>query len=51
MTRADATEFMALAGEAPIRVEYQLFGFEEANEALQAVGSDAVRGAAVLQMG
>jgi propanol-preferring alcohol dehydrogenase len=48
MTRADATEFMALAAEAGVRTAYETFPLEAANEALRAIASDAVRGAAVL---
>lgn len=50
MTRADAQEFMTLAGEASIRVEYEVFALEAANDALVAIATDAVQGAAVLQM-
>jgi propanol-preferring alcohol dehydrogenase len=50
MTRTDAQEFMDLAGEAGIRVEHQVFPLDEANDALLAVRTDAVRGAAVLQV-
>jgi propanol-preferring alcohol dehydrogenase len=48
MTRADAQEFMDLAGVAAVRVSYEVFPLEEANEALLAISTDAVRGAAVL---
>ena len=50
MTRADAHEFMELAATAGIRVEYEVFPLDAANDALAAIKSDAVRGAAVLQM-
>jgi propanol-preferring alcohol dehydrogenase len=50
MTRRDATEFMALAAEAGIRTSYEVFPLEAANDALLAIASDAVRGAAVLSM-
>jgi propanol-preferring alcohol dehydrogenase len=50
MTRADARELMDLAVEAGIRVEHEVFPLEAANDALMAVRSDAVRGAAVLQV-
>lgn len=50
MTRADAQEFMALADEAGIRSEFETFPLEAANDALAAIKSDAVRGAAVLQI-
>jgi alcohol dehydrogenase, propanol-preferring len=50
MTRRDASEFMALAVEAGIRTTYETFPLEAANEALLAIASDNVRGAAVLTM-
>ena len=48
MTRRDAEEFMALAGEAGVRAEIETFPLERANDALAAIAADAVRGAAVL---
>ena len=51
MTRLDAEEFMALAAEAGVRAEIEVFALERANEALDAIKRDAVRGAAVLQIG
>ena len=51
VTRADATEFMALAAQIPIRTETDLFALEDGNDALAAVASGRVRGAAVLTMG
>ena len=50
MTRQDAREFMAIAAEAGIRVSYDTYPLEDANDALAAIANDAVRGAAVLQM-
>lgn len=50
MTRRDATEFMAIAAEANIRVAYETYALEDANDALAAIASDDVRGAAVLRM-
>jgi propanol-preferring alcohol dehydrogenase len=50
MTRADAQEFMDLAAVAGVRVSYEVFPLEAANDALLAVATDAVRGAAVLQI-
>jgi propanol-preferring alcohol dehydrogenase len=50
MTRRDAEEFMALAAQAQVRVETEVFPLADANEALAAVAADAVRGAAVLQI-
>ena len=49
MTRRDAEEFMALAAEADVRAEVEVFALEDANAALAAIADDAVRGAAVLQ--
>ena len=50
MTRSDAEEFMALCAEAEIRAEYVVYPLEAANDALLAIASDAVRGAAVLEV-
>jgi len=50
MTRQDAHEFMTIAAEAGIRVSYDTYALEDANDALAAIAGDAVRGAAVLQM-
>jgi propanol-preferring alcohol dehydrogenase len=50
MTREDAREFMAIAAEAGIRVEYATYPLEQANDALAAIAGDSVRGAAVLTM-
>jgi alcohol dehydrogenase, propanol-preferring len=48
MTRRDAEEFMAIAAAAPVRAEFETFALEDAGDALLAIASDAVRGAAVL---
>jgi propanol-preferring alcohol dehydrogenase len=50
MTRADAQEFMDLAAVAGIQVSYEVFPLAAANDALAAIATDAVRGAAVLSM-
>lgn len=50
MTRRDAEEFMALAADADIRTTFETFPLEAANDALHAIASDAVRGAAVLDV-
>jgi propanol-preferring alcohol dehydrogenase len=50
MTRADAQEFMDLAAVAGVRVAYEVFPLEQANDALLAIATDAVRGAAVLEV-
>ena len=47
----DAQEFMDLAAVAGVRVAYEVFPLEAANDALLAIATDAVRGAAVLEMG
>jgi propanol-preferring alcohol dehydrogenase len=49
-TREDGHEFLKLAAEIPIRPQVQIFPLEEANQALNALKSDAIRGAAVLQI-
>jgi len=48
MTRRDSDEFMALAAEAGIRTSFETFPLAAANDALAAIASDGVRGAAVL---
>jgi len=48
-TRADGHAFLAEAARLPVRTHTQLFPLEQANEALQALKHDAIRGAAVLQ--
>jgi propanol-preferring alcohol dehydrogenase len=50
MTRRDAQEFMTIAAEADIRVAYETYALEDANDALAAIASDDIRGAAVLRM-
>jgi propanol-preferring alcohol dehydrogenase len=50
LTRADAQEFLALAPRVPVRTEVQLFPLSKANEALQALRTGQVKGAAVLVM-
>jgi propanol-preferring alcohol dehydrogenase len=50
MTRQDATEFMALAAEAGVRAQIELFPLTGANEALARLARDEVRGAAVLEV-
>jgi propanol-preferring alcohol dehydrogenase len=51
LTRADGEAFLRLAPEVPVRTEVELFPLELANEALDALRSGKVRGAAVLVMG
>jgi propanol-preferring alcohol dehydrogenase len=50
MTRADAQELMDLAATADVRVSYDVYPLDHANDALLAVATDAVRGAAVLEV-
>jgi propanol-preferring alcohol dehydrogenase len=49
-TRQDGHDFMKLAAQIPIHTETQVFPFAEANEALNALKHDGIRGAAVLKM-
>ena len=48
MTRADARDFLALAAEIGLKPRVTVFPLDQANEALLAVKSDAVDGAAVI---
>lgn len=48
-TREDGRDFLKLAAEIPVRTEVHIFPFEQANQALQALKHDGVRGAAVLR--
>ena len=49
-TRRDGEDFLKIAAEIPIRTEVREFPLEEANEALNALKNDAIRGAAVLRI-
>jgi propanol-preferring alcohol dehydrogenase len=49
-TRADATEFLKLAGEIPIRTHTVSMPLAEANRALQMLKHDELKGAAVLRI-
>jgi propanol-preferring alcohol dehydrogenase len=49
-TRNDGHDFLRLAAEIPIRTETQVFPLEAANQALNALKHDGIRGAAVLQI-
>ena len=49
-TRRDGEDFLRLAAEIPIRTEVREFPLAEANQALQALKHDAIRGAAVLRV-
>jgi len=48
MTRADARDFLALAAEIGVQPKVTVFPVDQANEALIAVKSDSVDGAAVI---
>jgi propanol-preferring alcohol dehydrogenase len=48
LTRADGGEFMATAAQVPVRTKTTVFALSEANEALAALRSGAIEGAAVL---
>jgi propanol-preferring alcohol dehydrogenase len=48
LTRRDASEFLALAAEVPIRTEVSSYPLTAANEALADLGNGRLRGAAVL---
>ena len=50
-TRQDGHDFLRVAAEIPIRTAIEVFPLEEANRALNALKNDAIRGAAVLQVG
>jgi len=47
-TRQDAHEFLALAGEVPLKTEIQRFDLSQGNRALQALKNSEIRGAGVL---
>ncbi len=51
LTRADASEFLALAPRIPVRTEVHKFPLLSANEALSSLRSGKVKGAAVLSIG
>jgi propanol-preferring alcohol dehydrogenase len=48
MTRADARDFLALAGQIGLKPKVTVFPLDQANEALAAVKKDAIDGAAVI---
>lgn len=50
MTRDDARDFLRVAGEIGLRPKVTAFSLDQANEALLAVKSDAIDGAAVIVM-
>jgi propanol-preferring alcohol dehydrogenase len=49
-TRQDAREFLALAGEVPLKTEIQIFDLSQANQALQALKKSEIVGAGVLRV-
>ncbi len=49
-TRADAREFLELAGKIPVTTEVTVFGLDEAARALGALKRSELRGAAVLDL-
>ncbi len=49
-TRQDGHDFLRIAAEIPIHTEIEAFPLAEANRALNKLKSDAIRGAAVLQV-
>ncbi len=49
-TRADAEEFLKVAGEIPVRTHTTAFGLTEANVALKMLKHDEIKGAAVLRV-
>ena len=50
-TRSDGREFLAEAAATGVKTSVQTFPLEEANEALFALKTDAIRGAGVLAVG
>jgi propanol-preferring alcohol dehydrogenase len=48
MTRVDASDFLRIAGEIGIRPQATIFSLERANDALAAIKSDLLDGAAVI---
>jgi propanol-preferring alcohol dehydrogenase len=51
MTRADARDFLAIAAEIRLQPKVTVFALDRANEALAAVKSDSIDGAAVIVPG
>lgn len=49
-TRQDGEEFLRIAAEIPIHTEIKEYPLSEANEALNSLKNDAIRGAAVLRV-
>ena len=49
-TREDGVQFLRLAAEIPVRTHVQVYPLAEANQALNELKNDAIRGAAVLRI-
>ena len=49
-TRADGEEFLALAAKIPVRTHTTAFDLGQANQALQMLKHDELKGAAVLRI-
>ena len=49
-TREDGRDFLKLAAEIPLHPQVQVFDLEDANKAVLALKTDAIRGAAVLRI-
>jgi propanol-preferring alcohol dehydrogenase len=49
-TRQDGEDFLRIAAEIPIHTEVREFALDEANQALNTLKNDAIRGAAVLRV-
>jgi propanol-preferring alcohol dehydrogenase len=50
LTRQDGEEFIALAPQVPVHTEVEVYPLEDANEALDAIRTGRLHGAAVLQV-
>ena len=50
-TRQDGNDFLQIAAKIPIHIQVQIYPLREANQALNALKNDAIRGAAVLRCG
>jgi propanol-preferring alcohol dehydrogenase len=49
-TREDGHDFLRVAADIPVRIQVEVFPLEQANEALNRLKNDAIRGAGVLQI-
>jgi propanol-preferring alcohol dehydrogenase len=49
-TRQDGIDFLRVAAGIPVRTQTQIFALEDANQALEALKQDAIRGGAVLEI-